>query len=152
MSENDINQEIISNGNVRTLIVDDDSGIQDLFRKSIFVAVPEFKVQFVKDLPSALYVLRKSENTDGSIELVITDLNLSDHGQEGFMVIEEAKRRGVKQIILYSADAEDPEVRKKAEELGANRIIPKPAPLKEIRSTLREAGNTIKNSRNIPLA
>lgn len=89
-------------------------GDNDLnFARSNFPFIPNAEVEFIAD-PKEL--IRKA--TSGSYSTIVTDLNYSEGGQEGFKVLEAL--RGVSaRKILWTGNAYDAGVRERAQSFGA---------------------------------
>lgn len=93
----------------RILVGDD----QTEFARQNFPYIPDAEIEFVSTPEE---VVEKGKTGDYSI--VITDLNYTPNGQEGFKVLEELKGLGAR-LILWTGNAYDPGIRAKGEELGA---------------------------------
>lgn len=69
-------------------------------------------------------VLEEGINQNGGTELLITDLNYTTGGQEGFSIIEFAKGLKLKNIWLNSSGVSG-ETETKAKQLGATQVLDK---------------------------
>lgn len=83
------------------------------FARSNFPFIPNAEVEFV-DNPQEL--LRRA--TTGAYSTIVTDLNYSEGGQEGFSVLE-ALRGSSARKVLWTGNANDAGVREKAQSFGA---------------------------------
>ena len=89
-------------------------GDNDLdFARSNFPFIPNAEVEFV-DNPQELI----HRATTGSYSTIVTDLNYSEAGQEGFNVLEALKVVSARKV-LWTGNAYDVGVRERAQSLGA---------------------------------
>jgi hypothetical protein len=98
------------------IIVGDDC--LDFARESM-PYIPGAEIEFV-DTPAEL--IRRASSDD--FDIVITDLSYSPAGAEGFQVLEALKGTTARRI-LWTGAAQEPEVRRRALELGAE-VLDKP--------------------------
>lgn len=83
------------------------------FARSNFPSIPNAEVEFV-DNPRR--VIEKAQA--GEYSMVVTDLEYTQGGREGFQVLE-ALRENKARKILWTGAADNPEVQEKVRELGA---------------------------------
>tara|TARA_Y100000310_G_scaffold42446_1_gene39738 strand:+ start:3576 stop:4262 length:687 start_codon:yes stop_codon:yes gene_type:complete len=83
------------------------------FAKNVFPYIPNAEIEFV-DNPEE--VIAKAQS--GEYNLIVTDLMYTPTGQEGFNVLEKLKNIDSRKI-LWTGNAYEKGVRKKAEDLGA---------------------------------
>lgn len=92
------------------IIVGDD---QIDFAKQNFPYIPNVEVDFV-DNPNELV----SKVIDGDYSVVVTDLNYTPNGEEGFSVLEQLSEVDTRKI-LWTGNAYDPGIKSKGQSLGA---------------------------------
>lgn len=83
------------------------------FAKKNFPYIPDAEVEFVNN-PSSLIEKAKT----GQYSMIVTDLNFTENGQEGFNVLKELQGTNARKI-LWTANAYDPNIKKQAQNLGA---------------------------------
>jgi len=107
---------------------DDDEGIL----KSVAYALkPEYNIE--KALTPE-EVIEKAEKKQ--YKIVITDLNYTSGGQEGFSIIKAIKDNA-KYVILCTGDADKKEVQQEAKEVGAYGILKKPFSIPDLKDYLK---------------
>lgn len=92
------------------ILVGDD---QISFAKANFPFIPNTEVEFVSN-PQELVQKAKT----GQYSLIITDLNYTENGQEGFNVLKEIQGINARKI-LWTGNAYDKDVKEKAKSLDA---------------------------------
>jgi hypothetical protein len=92
------------------ILVGDD---QVEFAKKVFPLIPGAEKEFVSD-PDEVIAKAKT----GDYAIIVTDLNYTENGQEGYQVLEALEGVNVRKI-LWTGNANDEGVRKKAQGLGA---------------------------------
>ncbi len=93
----------------RILVGDD----QVDFAKKNFPFIPDAEIEFVNN-PNLLIEKAKT----GQYSIVVTDLNYTENGEEGFNVLKELQNISGRKI-LWTGNAYDPNVKEKAVSLGA---------------------------------
>jgi len=83
------------------------------FARKNFPFIPNAKVEFVTN-PDEL--VRKAQS--GEYSIIVTDLNYTEHGEEGYKVLEALKDVSSRKI-LWTGNAYDKEVRDRGQSLGA---------------------------------
>lgn len=96
---------------IEKILVGDDS-IE--FAKKSFPYIPNAEIEFVSTPEE---VIRKGKT--GQYNIIVTDLNYTPEGQEGFKVLEELKGLGAR-LILWTGNAYDAGIRQRGESLGAD--------------------------------
>jgi len=120
---------MVEQGKKKLLIVDDDTGISSSYKKALS---SDYEVETASTLQEADALI------DGNkYDAILSDLQLTENGEEGYKVIKHARERFGKSvpIVLNSARASE-EITKTALESGANFVLKKPVMLKELREKL----------------
>ena len=96
--------------NLEKILVGDD---QIDFAKKNFPSIPNAEIEFVAD-PNEL--IKKAQT--GNYTMVVTDLNYTENGEEGYKVLEALKDSNLRRV-LWTGNAYDKGVMTKGKSLGA---------------------------------
>jgi CheY-like chemotaxis protein len=125
-------------------IADNDPDDQFLLRSAFEECRPDLRIHFFEngeDLLDFLHRRDKGGEEKSAADLIILDLYLP--GKNGFELIEEIKSSpGLKRLplIVLTCSPTDSDI-KRCYELGANTVITKPSPFRELAEVLKTVCN-----------
>jgi DNA-binding response OmpR family regulator len=112
----------------KLLIVDDENAILKAYVRALST---NYEVETASTLETAIAMIDRT-----SYDSILTDLQLTESGEEGYQIIKYARKKFPKASIILNSSACLGDVEKIALESGASHVLKKPVLLKELKQKL----------------